>query len=136
MIQSKNILVTGLTIALLLLFGVGQTSTLYAKSYTIPVIKVDVQVLANGNVRITEHRSYQFDGSYSWADYRLPLQGYEAISNIQVSENGQSLSTKTVRIPVHFWCSEVMTKYALSGFMKLKMKDGRSRFPIRWKGPW
>ena len=88
-IQSKNILSAGAALALMLVLTIASPGLLSAKSYTIPVIRVDVQVLANGDIRITEHRSYQFDGSYSWADYRLPLEGYKAIRNIQVAENGK-----------------------------------------------
>lgn len=62
-----------------------------AKEYEIPQIRVEVTINTDGTVRITEHRTYVFDGSFSWADYRLPKQGFSAISDIQISENGQAL---------------------------------------------
>jgi uncharacterized membrane protein len=60
------------------------------KNYQIPDIKVDVEILDNGIVRISEHRTYQFQGSFSWADYRLPKSGFTEIRNIQVSDQDDS----------------------------------------------
>lgn len=59
-----------------------------SKSYTIPIIKVEVDIQPDGSVLITEHRTYRFDGSYTWADYRLPFQGFTTIKDLRVSENG------------------------------------------------
>ena len=70
-----------------ILITFGQAS---AKEYEIPNIKVEVSINEDGTVRITEHLTYVFDGSFSWAEYELPKEGYSAIKNIQVSENGQS----------------------------------------------
>src|SRR5699024_6833812 len=58
----------------------------FGKEYAIPTIIVEADIRADGSVRITEHRTYHFEGSFSWADYRLPLQGYSGISNIRVTE--------------------------------------------------
>lgn len=81
---------TGLLFLLFLFFGFVYSSTLLAKSYTLPVIKVEVDILSNGEVRITEHRTYRFEGSYSWADYKLPVSGFKRIKNIQVGEDGRA----------------------------------------------
>lgn len=74
---------------LTIILTLGFSSQAVAKSYTIPIIRIDVAVQPDGTIQVTEHRTYNFDGSFSWADYRLPLEGYSAIRNIQVSENGQ-----------------------------------------------
>jgi hypothetical protein len=37
-----------------------------AKSYEIPVISVEVTINPDGKVRITEHRAYVFDGSFTY----------------------------------------------------------------------
>lgn len=57
------------------------------KEYEIPDINVQVEILESGIVRIIEHRTYLFEGSFSWADYRLPKNGFSEIQNIRVSEN-------------------------------------------------
>lgn len=60
-----------------------------AKEYSIPEIRVEVEITADGIVRIQEYRTYSFKGSFSWADYRLPKKGFSEIRNIRVSENSR-----------------------------------------------
>src|SRR5260221_3833318 len=40
----------------------------FAKSYSIPQVNIDVTLNFDGSARITETRTYNFDGSFSWAD--------------------------------------------------------------------
>lgn len=84
----------------LILFILPATSV--AKDFEIPVITVEVFVQADGDVRIVEHRTYVFDDSFSWADYRLPLKGFTAIKNIQVSSNGRQLVNRNNEQPGTF----------------------------------
>lgn len=56
-----------------------------AKSYDIPTIQVEVTLNPDGTVQITEHLTYVFDGSFSWAEYTLPMQGFAAIRDISIS---------------------------------------------------
>jgi uncharacterized membrane protein len=72
-------------LAVLILAG---TSASFANDYAIPTIEVDVTVRDDGSIKIVEHRTYVFNGEFSWADYRLPKSGYSAIDSIRVSENG------------------------------------------------
>ncbi len=65
-------------------------SPLHAKDYTIPEIRVEVHIQEDGNIRITEHRTYVYDGDFSWANYRLPKKGFSALRDIKVSENGDA----------------------------------------------
>jgi len=60
----------------------------FSKSYTIPIIKVEVTIQPDGSVTVTEHRTYRFDGSYTWADYQLPFRGFSTIKDLRVLENG------------------------------------------------
>jgi len=90
---------------LLFLVTLGQAQPSLAKEYTIPVIRVEVTVNPDGTIRITEHRTYQFDGSFSWADYRLPFgegAGYTAIKDIRVSENSTSFINQNSEEPGTF----------------------------------
>lgn len=57
-----------------------------AKDFSIPEIQIEVQVNPDGTLQITEHRNYVFDGSYSWANYNIPKEGFTHIRDIQVSE--------------------------------------------------
>lgn len=85
----------------LLLFCIGLIEST-AKSYEIPTIKVEVSINADGTVRITEHLTYDFDGSFSWAEYRLPRQGFSSLENIRISEDGQAFLNKNTEEPGTF----------------------------------
>ena len=80
-------------------FFVPQT---YAKEYSIPDIRVEVTIMEDGTVRITEHRTYVFDGNFSWADYRLPLQGFRSINNIEVWDENESYINENSEFPGSF----------------------------------
>ena len=90
----------------LFLFIIGLVCTNAQKSsaqeYTIPVISIEAGVQPDGAIRITEHRTYRFDGSFSWADYRLPLKGFTKISDIQVSEYNTLFINKNNEEPGSF----------------------------------
>lgn len=73
-----------------------------AKDYEIPIIRVEVSINKDGTVRITEHLTYNFDSSFSWAAYRLPKQGFTAIRNIQISEGTQPYINKNSEAPGTF----------------------------------
>lgn len=73
-----------------------------AKSYTIPVIRIEVTVQPDGSIRITEHRTYSFENDFSWADYRLPLKGFTAIKDIRVTEQQQAFVNKNSGQPGSF----------------------------------
>ena len=59
---------------------------LFANDYSIPDIHIEVTVTETGTLLISEHRTYQFDGDFSWADYRISKEGFSEIRNIRVSE--------------------------------------------------
>jgi len=74
---------------LTILFFVGSSAS-FANDYSIPTIEVDVTVRDNGTIQIVEHRTYVFNGEFSWADYRLPKSGFSSIDSIRVSEDGSN----------------------------------------------
>lgn len=58
-----------------------------AKDYIFPSIEIEVLVNRDGTFDVIEQRSYQFDGSFSWGTYELPLRsGYESIADFRISE--------------------------------------------------
>ena len=76
-----------LTVSLYFSLGLSVST---ANDYTIPEIKIDVEILNDGTVRFTEHLTYVFDGTFSWADHRFPKEGFAEATNISVSENGEA----------------------------------------------
>ncbi len=89
-----------LTISILLIL-ISFLST-SAKSYEIPDVRVEVTIKKDGTVHITEHLTYVFDGSFSWAEYQIPRQGFSTINDIQILENGKSYINKNTEVPGTF----------------------------------
>ena len=78
----------------------------FANDYTIPTVDVDVTVTENGRVKIVEHLTYVFDGNFSWADHRLPKEGFSKIDSIKVSENNSDYINQNSEEPGTFSVSE------------------------------
>ncbi len=76
------------------------------KEYSIPEIRVEAEIMENGVVRIQEQRTYRFDGSFSWADYKLPKSGFSEIRNIRISEDDQFYINSNSGEPGTFSISE------------------------------
>lgn len=60
------------------------------KEYKIPEIHVEALITSDGLVQIREHRTYVFDGSFTWASYRLPKRGYREIRDLRILEGEQA----------------------------------------------
>lgn len=89
-------------VLLLFVFCIGITESAVSKSFTIPEIRVEVIVQSDGSLRITEHRTYDFNGSYTWADYRLPFQEFSAIKDVRISEDGNPFINENSEDPGTF----------------------------------
>tara|TARA_R100001143_G_scaffold63596_1_gene73243 strand:- start:22463 stop:24229 length:1767 start_codon:yes stop_codon:yes gene_type:complete len=74
---------------ILLLLTASVSESLAQQEYQIPEIIIEAEIQRNGTIEINESRHYQFQGSFSWADYRLPRDGFDEMRNIRVSEQGQ-----------------------------------------------
>ena len=81
-------------------------STVFGKEYSIPELQIEVAINPDGTVRITEHRTYVFDGEFSWANYKLPKTGYSAIRDIQISEGGTEFTNLNTEEPGTFLVEE------------------------------
>lgn len=91
-------------------------SSISAKNYSIPEIHVDVQINTDGTITITEHRTYVYDGSYTWANYRLPKIGYSAIRKISISENNNPFTNLNTEEPGSFLVEESDKAYNIKWF--------------------
>jgi len=108
---------------ILFVFANALTLSVHAKDYTIPELQIEVSVNLDGTITITEHRTYVFDGSYSWANYRIPKLGFSAIRNIQVSENGSYLTNLNSEEPETFLIEESDDAYNLKWFFNAKDEE-------------
>lgn len=101
-----------------------------AKSYEIPDVRVEVIIKNDGTVHITEHLTYDFDGSFSWAEYQIPRQGFTAISEIQILENGRSFLNKNSESPGTFSVSK--SKKAIKLRWHYSAEDEKRTFTISY----
>lgn len=60
--------------------------TAEARSFVFARVEIDATVGPDGSLRIVEERTYRFDGSFSWASYRLPLTGASRIREIRIAD--------------------------------------------------
>jgi uncharacterized membrane protein len=92
------------------------STQLHAKEYTIPELRIEVSIQPDGSVHIIEHRTYVFDGSYSWANYKLPKAGFSAIRDIRVSEQRQGYINKNTEEPGTFLVEESDNAYNIKWY--------------------
>ncbi|HYP23218.1 MAG TPA: DUF2207 domain-containing protein, partial [Actinomycetota bacterium] len=79
--------VVSLVAGLVWLLGGGAAQ---AKEFTLPAAEVHVKVRADGSVRVTEHITYSFDGSFRGGFREIPLRPGEQLVDAQVSEGGEA----------------------------------------------
>ncbi len=91
---------------LLLLFLFFGTTVYASNDYSIPTVKIEVDILDDGTVQFTEHLTYVFEGSFSWADHRFPREGFDEATNISVSEGNESYINNNSEEPGTFSVSE------------------------------
>ena len=78
----------------------------FAQDYSMPEVNIHATIQENGNVLIEVSRTYNYNGSFSWADYRLPKQGFTEIRNIRVSEANTDYINENNEEPGTFSVSE------------------------------
>ncbi len=77
----------------------GTASTTLAKSYSIDSIHINAELLANGSLKIEETRIYSFRGSFSWADYHLPLSKVGRVQNFTLTEGDRPYAAAAGKEP-------------------------------------
>ncbi len=83
MIRSFPKILTFFLLSFFLLFP------LKAKEYRIEKVQIFAQVNRDGSMYIREERTYNFQGSFSWANYILPKNKISDVVEFKVSENGK-----------------------------------------------
>lgn len=72
------------------LFVVAAAGPAQAKSFSLPRVSIEAELRADGSMRVVEHITYLFDGSFSNGTRPIPRGDYE-ITEMSVSENGVAL---------------------------------------------
>lgn len=102
-----------------MIFAVGSV----AKDFSIPEIQIEVQINPDGTLQITEHRTYVYDGSYSWANYTIPKDGFTHIRNIEVSEDGNFYTNLNSEEPGTFLVEESNHNINLKWYYEAKDEE-------------
>ena len=76
--------------ALISIFLFHSYISLYAsnKRYSIDSIQIFAEIYEDGSISIEEIRNYTFQGKFSWAEYKLPLEIIGPVSQFSLSEDG------------------------------------------------
>ncbi|MGH2404642.1 MAG: DUF2207 domain-containing protein [bacterium] len=95
-----GVLVRVVACCLLALLGTGLwTTQAAAKSYTFSRVEITAEVRPDGALRITEQRTYDLRGSFTWASYDLKLRGSSGVSDITVSDEAGPYRQSRSRTP-------------------------------------
>ena len=70
-----------------------------ARSYSLDEVVVHARVDPDGSLRIDETRTYTYDGRYSWAEFRLPLDRVGRVSDFSLTEGGRAFTPGTDEAP-------------------------------------
>ena len=60
-----------------------------AKSYHISELHIIAKINHDGSMDVSEHRTFNFNGDFTWVTQVLSLEGCSGISDIMVSEGGR-----------------------------------------------
>ncbi len=91
---------------LLALFGLTVVSPAAAKSFIFTRVAIDASAGRDGSLRVVEARTYRFDGSFSWATYRLPLRGATGIRDVSVADERGRYTRSSSQQPGTFQVSQ------------------------------
>ena len=78
------------------------TSLLFGKSYTIDNVKIESTIGGDGIVQITEKRTFNFRGRFSYAYQKIDKKLFKEIYDIQLSENGHQYINNSSSEPYTF----------------------------------
>jgi uncharacterized membrane protein len=71
----------------------------YAKSYTMPNVSIEADASSNGDLAVSETRTFDFDGSFSavwWNFNNLPSGSQIKIDSVSVTANGKTTTLSSV----------------------------------------
>jgi uncharacterized membrane protein len=79
---------------------------IFAKSYKITKIDIYAKIQTDGSMQIQETRTYQFKGSFSWADYQLPLQGIGQVQYFSLKDDFQDYTQSSDQSPRSYYIQQ------------------------------
>lgn len=93
---------------------------IFAKSYSIDQVNIKAEVLPDGNVQITESRTYTFDGKFSWADYQLPTDKFGNVTLFSLREGSQKYYESNDELPGSYYIENKNNTFYVRWFYRAK----------------
>jgi len=117
-------------IGLFLAIFLGIPALTTAKDYTISNVQIEAKIHLNGTVNYVEHRTYNFDGDYTWANYALPKNGFSKITDVQVSDENRQYTHENTENPGTFQISTNAKEINIKWFYRAQNEE--KTFTIRF----
>jgi len=94
-----------------------------SKRYSIEEINIAAEILPDGSLLIKEDRTYHFQGTFHWADYRLPLDNLGAITDFELSENGLNYQAQQNEEPGNYQSFQNNEEFYVKWFYQAKNEN-------------
>ncbi|MGH2404209.1 MAG: DUF2207 domain-containing protein [bacterium] len=102
-----------------------------AKSYVFPLVQIDAKVNPDGSMWITERRTYDFSGSFSWASYILERRGWSEIADVSVADEAGTYAPGRSEAPRTYQVSMASHQMELKWYYSAR--DQQKTFTIRYR---
>ncbi|MFZ5516153.1 MAG: DUF2207 family protein [Candidatus Zhuqueibacterota bacterium] len=101
------------------------------KYFTIESIKIAAQVDSAGSLWIEEHRTYDFHGKFSWADYELPLDNLGPVTNFSLREDDRQFRNESTHQPGTFEFSQNSDEFKVKWYYNAR--NEQRTFTLRYR---
>ena len=91
-----------------------------SKNYYLDAVNIRAIIQRDGSMTIEESRSYRFRGSFSWADYSVPVSDLGNISDFRLSENGNLYVPSDTKTPGSYQLQSTTDKFYVKWYYRAK----------------
>lgn len=102
-----------------------------SKRYYIDDIQINAKILPDGSLHIEESRTFRFRGSYTWADYSIPLQQLGKVTDFSLMEEDIEYSEGYEKRPGIYIISQDENEFYVKWFYRAK--NERRTFTLNYR---
>jgi uncharacterized membrane protein len=129
-ISSQRIIIAAAFLVLAIAAFAGPTS---AKEYRFSHVDIEATVLSDGSMRVTEHRTYSFSGTFSWATWYQPTGEWE-LTEFSLEESGRSYIQSSQELPGSYQVTRSSDSVSVEFFYSAQDEDRTFIFRYRILG--
>lgn len=100
------------------------------KKYSFPHVRVELDILEDGRIQVTETRTFRFKGSFKYAYRDVPTFGTDRITDFQVLEKGSAYVRNESKDPGTFWVSKKNKNWRIR--LNFRAKNEERTFVIKY----